>query len=96
LIFKKREKTFLIFQKNRFFKSHNCAISLQKETTMKKEKTIYQQNGYKNREDYLNTLAEDFGVPVEEVHTLACILGPNEDFDGLVSHVEERGEALWY
>lgn len=84
MIFQKIEKTNFDFSENRFFKSHNCAISLQK------------GDDHKNREDYLNTLAEDFGVPVEEVHTIACFLGPNEDFDGLVSHVEERGEALWY
>lgn len=54
-----------------------------------KELTIYQQNGYYNREDYLRCLAEDYGVPLMTVKMLADMLGPNEDFDGLVTSLED-------
>ncbi len=51
--------------------------------------SIYEDNGYKNRKDYLNSLAEDYGVGVSEVYALAEILGDTEDFDGLVSALED-------
>jgi|7_EtaG_2_1085326.scaffolds.fasta_scaffold47635_2 hypothetical protein len=51
--------------------------------------SIYTRNGYENRNDYLNTLAETYEVPMETVHGLAAVLGPIEDFDGLVSHLSE-------
>lgn len=53
------------------------------------EENIYQQNGYADRDDYLTCLAEDYGVSVEDVYSLADILGENEDFDGLVSALED-------
>ena len=50
---------------------------------------IYQKNGYENRMDYLKSLADDNGVPLSDVVFLADILGPEEDFDGLVSDLED-------
>lgn len=50
--------------------------------------TIYQQNGYYNRADYLRCMSEDYCVPLDTVKVLADILGPNEDFDGLVNALE--------
>jgi len=50
---------------------------------------IYQQNGYKDREDYLKCLSEDYGVPLEVVYTLSEMLGKTEEFDGLVSVLED-------
>lgn len=50
---------------------------------------IYQMNGYKDRNDYLSCLAEDYGVDLDTVKALADLLGPNEDFDGLVSQLED-------
>lgn len=52
---------------------------------------IYQANGYNDREDYLSGLAEDYGVDLDTVKALADLLGPNEDFDGLVSQLEDMG-----
>ena len=52
-------------------------------------KNIYQQNGYTDRDDYLNCLSEDYGVSIESVYSLAEMLGENEDFDGLVSALED-------
>ena len=49
---------------------------------------IYIDHGYTNRMDYLRSLAEDHGVPIEIVKELACLYGPNEDFDGLVVAIE--------
>ena len=31
----------------------------------------YQEYGYKNRDDYLNSLSEDYGVPIDAVLALA-------------------------
>ena len=52
-------------------------------------KNIYQENGYKDRKDYLNSMAEEFDVPITVVLSIANMLGPNEDFDGLVSALED-------
>jgi hypothetical protein len=49
----------------------------------------YRTNGYKDRNDYLDTLADDYGVDSFVVHELAGMLGPSEDFDGLVSELED-------
>lgn len=46
---------------------------------------IYVENGYANRMDYLRHLAEEYEVDLKTVLALAILLGPEEDFDGLVS-----------
>lgn len=51
--------------------------------------SIYTDNGYKNRRAYLQDLSDETGVALEVVHTLADLLGPSEDFDGLVSALED-------
>ena len=51
--------------------------------------SVYTENGYKNRKDYLNALCEDYGVSTNEVYALAEILGADEDFDGLVIALED-------
>jgi hypothetical protein len=51
--------------------------------------SIYQENGYENRKDYLTSLADDFGIDTDTVFALAGILGPSEDFDGLVTTLED-------
>lgn len=53
---------------------------------------IYQENGYLNRRDYLNNLADENGVDRSTVYALATLLGSNEDFDGLVTSVQDLGE----
>ena len=53
------------------------------------DKNIYQENGYADRNDDLNCLSEDYGVPIEDVYSLAEMLGENEEFDGLVSALED-------
>jgi hypothetical protein len=57
--------------------------------------SIYEENGYCDRKDYLECLAAEYGVPLHKVWALAKFLGPEEDFDGLVSEVidlEDLGE----
>jgi hypothetical protein len=54
----------------------------------------YQEMGYANRKAYLRGLAEDNGVDLMSVMALAAVLGPNEDFDGLVTAVEDLGGGL--
>ena len=53
------------------------------------ENNVYIQNGYKDRDDYLQCMSDDYGVPIETVYSLADVLGESEDFDGLVSALED-------
>ena len=50
---------------------------------------IYISNGYTDRNDYLNSLADDMGIDRESVDMIADMLGEAEDFDGLVSALED-------
>lgn len=54
---------------------------------------IYQENGYKSRKDYLQCLAEEYEVDYQSVACLAALLGSSEDFDALVSAVEDVAMA---
>lgn len=48
----------------------------------------YQANGFASRRDYLESLAQEYDR--EAVFTLAAMLGPNEDFDGLITSLEDE------
>ena len=50
---------------------------------------LYTENGYKNRRDYLESLAENLDLEIEKVLVVADMLGPDEDFDGLVTMLED-------
>ena len=50
----------------------------------------YIVNGWADREDYLRGLAEIYEVPYPAVRELADLLGPSEDFNGLISAVQDR------
>ena len=52
-------------------------------------RSIYQQNGFKDREEYLNSLCEEYGADMYIVSSIADMLGENEDFDGLVSSLND-------
>ena len=54
--------------------------------------TIYTDNGYTDRKDYLRHLSEELDVPYIIVANLAQLLGPDEDFDGLVTALEDYGD----
>lgn len=53
----------------------------------------YQKQGFNNRQQYLASLADSEGVPLDVVHALADILGPSEDFDGLVTAIQDYGDS---
>ena len=50
---------------------------------------IYEMNGYANRNEYLTDLADNMGLDRSLVQALADMLGENEDFDGLVTSLED-------
>ena len=45
------------------------------------------------RKQYMDGLAVDFGLPRSVVFTAAGMLGPNEDFDGLITTLEDASES---
>jgi len=49
----------------------------------------YAANGYKDRDDYLNSLADDRGIDRMAVNIIADIMGENEDFDGLITALDD-------
>ena len=59
-------------------------------------KNVYQENGYEGRDDYLRSLSDDYGVPLDAVLAMAEVLGPEEDFDGLVSNLEDAMFGGWF
>ena len=50
---------------------------------------IYNERGYATRKDYLEALAEDYGADRDAVFAVAELLGPSEDFDGLIVMIED-------
>lgn len=58
------------------------------------ERTIplerYQEDGCESRFDYFKGLADNTGCKVSDVVMLAQMLGPDEDFDGLVTMLEDH------
>lgn len=57
--------------------------------------SIYEENGYENRKDYLECQADWYGIEVSKVMYLAEILGENEDFDGLVTSLEDMSNGYY-
>ena len=49
----------------------------------------YKRHGYDSREEYLDHLAEEYGVAKILVYSIADMFGPSEDFDGLVNALED-------
>ena len=50
---------------------------------------VYVENGFKNRTEYLENLADDFGTDTGTVFMLAEFLGQSEDLDGLITSLED-------
>ena len=50
---------------------------------------IYQEHGYNNRKEYLESLAEEYGVDIDDVRAIADLYGDSEDFDGLITALED-------
>ena len=53
----------------------------------------YTANGYKNRQEYLEGLCDEY--PRSIVFALADLFGPSEDFDGLVTALEDAAEDMY-
>jgi hypothetical protein len=49
----------------------------------------YVRKGYADRNEYLESLAEDYDLDLDVVKSIADQLGPDEDFDGLVSTLQD-------
>ena len=49
----------------------------------------YTSHGYKDRDDYLDSLADDRGIDRMAVNMIADMLGESEDFDGLISALDD-------
>jgi len=52
--------------------------------------TGYKVHGYISRRDYLESLCAEY--PRSHVFALASLLGESEDFDGLVTGLEDAAE----
>jgi len=50
---------------------------------------IYQRNGYDSRDKYLAELSGNYGIDYEDVLIIANLFGESEDFDGLISSLED-------
>ncbi len=58
----------------------------------KEEETMYnpyKENGYEDRREYLESLSDFYGIDLFSVQMIADMLGESEDFDGLVSSLED-------
>ena len=51
--------------------------------------SIYKENGFDTRVDYLIDLADNYGIDQSIVFAMADMLGKNEDFDGLINTLED-------
>ena len=49
----------------------------------------YLEYGAESRAEYLAMLSEEYDVPLSTVRAMADVLGPSEDFDGLVTSLED-------
>ena len=69
-------------------------------TGEKRMDNVYAINGYESRKDYLQQLADGMGIDRQTVFALADLLGETEDFDGLVTSLEDIGNTEnsddWY
>ena len=57
---------------------------------------VYREKGYESRKHFLQCLAEDYDLDYKDVVILATTLGESEDFDGLVSVLEDYCGGEWY
>jgi hypothetical protein len=55
--------------------------------------SIYTENGYTNRKEYLNELREEYG---DLVNILTGVLPASEDFDGLLTALEDALDSGEY
>ena len=67
-------------------------------TRINNERTIplerYEEEDCADRAEYLEALTDEYGVSLREVLALADVLGPDEDFDGLLTSLQDA-EGDW-
>ena len=56
----------------------------------------YEEEGNFDRFGYLRDLADNHGADLAAVIEVAFVLGPNEDFDGLVTTIEDASEGFGF
>lgn len=61
---------------------------------MNEEKDVYKNNGYASRSHYLECLSDTYNVPLDTVEALADLLGEVEDYDGLVTALQDIEETF--
>lgn len=73
----------------------DCMALIVQAITICKEKimSVYEENGFTSRKEYLKSLAEDYDMEYNTVVLLATTLGATEDFDGLVTALEDYYEG---
>lgn len=55
--------------------------------------SVYTDNGYANRMEYLDSLREEYGALVD---IITCVLPASEDFDGLITSLEDAADSGEY
>ena len=60
-----------------------------------KNENVYVKHGYKNRKDYLQSLADDYGLDLSDVLMISSVLGESEDFDGLLMSLDDYLDFIW-
>lgn len=77
-----------------------CEIDAETIARVEAERTIdlsrYQEEGAESRVDYFVNLYEHYGSDLAAIIELADLLGPDEDFDGLVTTIEDAGEDFGF
>ena len=51
--------------------------------------STYTDHGYKDRNDYLQSMSDEYDVDIDTVVAISWVYGPEEDFDGLVAALED-------
>lgn len=55
---------------------------------------VYQLHGYENRAEYLDSLRDEYGA--ELVDALITVLPASEDFDGLVTTLDDMQDQNFF
>ena len=56
----------------------------------------YEAMGFNDRKEYLESLADEYCTDIDTVLFMAEILGESEDFDGLVTSLQDEYEKQGY
>ena len=72
-----------------FISDHGTHTSVADISSLDIAENVYTQNGYESRYDYLECLADEYDINLDTVLMLSDLLGPSEDFDGLVTSLQD-------